>query len=62
MKKTTKKLTIACLALLSCATIGAATGCSAVGGVFDQISGAIGGLTHTHEYVMKFDANNHWKE
>ena len=64
MKKTTKKLAVACLALLSCAAIGAATGCSEgyMGALGNHVNGLISGITHEHEYVLKYDANNHWKE
>ncbi len=69
MKKATKKLALACLALVSCAAIGVSTGCESVGETFGalgtHISNLITSITgkHTHDFTtLKSGANGHWYE
>lgn len=67
MKKLTKKLVVACLALLSCVTLAFGSGCAdferVFGGLGGQISDVIFDATHEHTFNQKkFDKNSHWNE
>ena len=63
MKKLAKKLSILCMMLVACLTLGVATSCDSINGIVGGITSAVEDTFHECDYVeIMYDENNHWNE
>ena len=63
MKKLAKKLSILCMMLVACLTLGVVTSCDSINGIVGGIASAVEDTFHECDYVeIMYDENNHWNE
>ena len=63
MKKLAKKLSILCMMLVACLTLGVVTGCERINGIVGGLTGAVEDAFHECDYVeIMHDKDNHWNE